>query len=101
MLSSLGSGAFVMSKNVLIPLQLLYRFVDLLGYWNLSNYDPVIQLEHFEVLRSLELKLRKIALRDDYSQIIRAKTELERDDARIAYLQNRVWLRYDERNNPL
>ena len=101
MLSSLGSGVFVMSKNVLIPLQLLHRIVDLLGYGDLSNYDPVIQLEHFDILRFLDLKIRRLGLRDDYAKIIRAKNTDDRDEARIIYLQNKAWLRHDERVDPL
>ena len=87
-----------MSKNVMIPIPLFHRIIDLLGYWNLSNYDPVIQLEHFEVLRSLELKMRRLDLRDDYSRIICAKNESGRDEARIAYLQNRALLHHDEKH---
>jgi len=82
----------------MIPHSLFLRIIDLLGYWDISNYDPVIKLEHFDVLRSLELKLRRLGLRDDYSKIIRAKNDSDRDDARIVYLQNRAWLRDDEKH---
>jgi hypothetical protein len=76
------------------------RIVDLLGYWDVSNYDPLIQLEHFDILRYLDLKKRRLDLRDDYSKIIRAGNNPDRDEARIAYLQNRAWLRDDERREP-
>jgi len=82
----------------MIPLALLDRIVELLGYWDVSNYDPVIQLEHFDVLRALDLKKRRLALRDDYAKIVHAKNTDDRDDARIAYLQNRVCLQRDERD---
>jgi len=101
MLSSLGSGVFVMGKNVLIPLALLNRIVELLGYWDVSNYDPAIQLEHFDILKSLDCKKRRLGLRDDYSKIIHAKNEDDRDDARLTYIQNRAWLRHDERIDSL
>lgn len=90
-----------MSKNVMIPLELLNRIAELLGYWDVSNYDPVIQLEHFDVLRSLDLKKRRLDLRDDYRNIICANNLFDRDEARITYLQHKAWLRDDERRNPL
>jgi hypothetical protein len=86
-----------MPKNVMIPLPLLRRVIGLLECWDVSNYDPVVQLEHYDVLRSLMLKRRRLDLRDDYARIIRSKNESDRDDARIAYIQNRNWLRDDER----
>jgi hypothetical protein len=85
----------------MIPLTYLYRIVELLGYWDVSNYDPVIQLEHFELLRFLSLKLRRLDLREDYLKIIRANNADDKDNARITYLQNRAWLRHDERDNSL
>jgi len=85
-----------MSKNVLIPLTLVYRIVELLGYWDLSNYDPVIQLEHFDILRFLNLKIRKLDLRNDYAKIIHAKNTDDRDYARLSYLQNRACVQRDE-----
>ena len=88
-----------MSKNVMIPTGLFERIVDLLGYWDVSNYDPVVQIEHFDVLRCLDLKKRRLALRDDYAKIIRADNKDDRDDARIAFLRNRASLRYDERGS--
>ena len=89
-----------MGKNVMIPLELMDRIVELLGYWDVSNYDPVIRLEHFDVLRFLNLKKRRLDLRDDYAKIIRADNEADRDEARIAYLQHKAWLRDDERHDP-
>jgi hypothetical protein len=88
-----------MAKNVMIPLTLLYRIVELLGYWDVSNYDPVIQLEHFDIIRSLNLKLRRLDLREDYLRIIRANNKDDKDEARIEYLKNRACLRYDERED--
>ena len=94
------TGAVRMGKNVMIPLALLERIVELLGYWDVSDYDPVIQLEHLDVIKSLGYKKRRLGLREDYAKIIHAKNEDDRDDARLAYLQNRAWLRHDERVHP-
>jgi hypothetical protein len=76
----------------------MYRIIELLGYWDISNYDPVIQLEHFDILRFFDVKIRRLGLRDDYAKIIRANNSDDRDDARISYLQYRAHLQYDERN---
>ena len=90
-----------MGKNVMIPLELLSRIVDLLEHWDVSSYDPTVRLEHFDVLRNLSLKKRRLGLRDDYARIISADCDSDRDDARITYLQNRAWLRDDERDDRL
>ena len=76
-----------MSKNVLIPMALLGRIVELLEYWDVSNCDRIIQDDYCDVLRGLMLKMQKIELRDAYADIIRAKDPDARDWARIKYLQ--------------
>jgi hypothetical protein len=85
-----------MSKNVLIPLPLMHRIVQLLEYWDVSNYDAAIQLEHYDILKYLNVKKRKLDLRDDYANIIRAKNEDSRHEARVRYLQNKAFLRNDD-----
>jgi hypothetical protein len=87
-----------MGNNVLIPLALMCRIVELLEYWDASNYDVVIQHERLDVLNALHLKKRKLELREDYSKIVFAKNEDDRLNARINYLQNRSCLRNDERS---
>ena len=89
-----------MGKNVMIPLNLLFRIVELLGYWDVSKYDVTIQLEHYDVTRALNTKKRRLELRDDYAKIIRAKDEDTRDEARIWYLQQKSWLRDDDGGAP-
>ena len=78
-----------MSKNVMIPMPLLGRIVDLLGYWNVSQYDRAIQDDYCEVLRELKVKMQKIELRDAYAKIITAKDSDQRDWARFDYLRLR------------
>ena len=89
-----------MAKNVLIPLPLMDRIIELLGYWDVSKYDIVIQLEHCDITKALNMKKRRLELRDDYAKIIRAKDDDAKDDARIWYLQQKSWLRDDEGMNP-
>ena len=76
-----------MNKNILIPLPLLGRIVELLEYWDVSKYDRVIQDDYCEVLGELMVKIQKIELRDAYANIINAKNPDDRDWARIQYLQ--------------
>ena len=90
----------MVDKNVMIPLPLLSRIIDLLGYWDVSNYDIVLQLEHCDVTKALNNKKRRLELRDDYAKMFHAKDEDARDDAHIRYLQQKSWLRDDEDGAP-
>jgi hypothetical protein len=83
----------MMGKNIMIPLAIVNRLIDLLKYWDVSNYDAVIQLEHWELLKHLRYKQRKLELRDSYSKIIRADNQPDSDNARIDYLEYKSWLR--------
>ena len=89
-----------MGKNVMIPLSLMNRIIDLLGYWYVSKYDVTIQLEHYDTLRALKCKKYRLGLRDGYAKIIRAKDDDTRDEARINYLQQKCWLRDGENGVP-
>ena len=89
-----------MATNVMIPLSLMESIIDLLGYWDVSKSDAAVQIEHYEVLRFLRLKKRRLELRGDYTMMIRAKDEDGRHDARIRYLQEKSWLLEDERGCP-
>ena len=81
-----------MADKAMIPLSLLDRLIELLGYWDVSNYDCAIKSELRDVLRQLTNKRRRIDLRDDYAKIICADNEYDRDDARIKYLQAKRWV---------
>jgi hypothetical protein len=87
-----------MSKNVLIPSNLLVQIVELLGYWDISNYDRIIREDYGDVLNALNLKIKKLELRDAYSNIIRAKNEDDRHSARIEYLwqKNQISNEYEQ-----
>jgi hypothetical protein len=76
-----------MAKNVLIPLCLLEQIVELLGYWDISGYDRAIRDDYYDILRSLDVKMKKLELREAYSSIIRANNEDDRHSARIEYLR--------------
>ena len=82
-----------MAKNVLLPLDLVSRLIELLGYWDTSGYDRAIRDEYDCVLRMLNLKLQKLELRAAYSKIVTANDDNERDLARIDYLWQRNHIR--------
>ena len=75
-----------MNKNVLIPLTLLERIVELLNYWDTSNYDRAVRDDYDNVIMDINVKMQKLQLREAYSNIINANNEDARHDARIEYL---------------
>ena len=73
--------------NVLIPIPLVKQVIDLLGYWDISKYDYSIRDDYWEILKSLNIKMQKLELRDAYAKMINAENEDRRHDARIEYLR--------------
>jgi hypothetical protein len=84
-----------MSKNVLIPLSLLDKIIDLLEHWDVSKQDYFIRCDYYDVLGELVWKKQKIELRDAYVKIINADNQDSRDDARIEYLRKKRLLKDD------
>lgn len=82
----------IMEKNVLIPIPLVKQIIELLGCWDISKYDRAIRDDYDNVRKSLDIKMRKLEIRDAYSRIIAAKTEDSRNDARISYLWQKAQL---------
>ena len=83
-----------MEKSVLIPVPLVKRIIELLGYWDISKYDRAIRDDYGDIVQSLDAKMRKLELRDAYAKIISAGNEDSRNDARIEYLWQKARL-YD------
>jgi len=75
-------------NNVLIPLTLFRRAVDLLEYWDIPEHHPM-RYEYCVVLWELKVKIQKFELREAYSKIISAANEDARHDARIEYLRQK------------
>lgn len=86
----------MMSQNVLIPLSLLDQIIELLGYWDISEYGPPLSDDYENILWALNVKKRKLELRDAYAKIIQAKNPNIQEEARIHYLQLREILKADE-----
>jgi hypothetical protein len=74
------------TKSVLIPVPLVKNIIELLGCWDISNYDRVIRDNHSDVLHLLNIKMQKLELRCAYSKIVAADNEDRRHDARMEYL---------------
>ena len=83
-----------MGKNVLIPLSLLERIVDLLVSLDLPEYHE-FRREYGDILWALRIKKQKLELRDAYAKIIAAADKTERDEARIEYLRQKRCLHDD------
>jgi hypothetical protein len=73
-------------KNVIIPYSLLVRTIVLLEYINISMYDFVIKQDYEDILNAFNEKKRRVALRDTYYEIVFAKDEDSRHEARMRYL---------------
>jgi hypothetical protein len=81
-----------MSKNVMIPLSLMERTIELLGYLQPPAYND-LRYEHCDVLDELLIKKQKVELREAYGKIISARNEEDRHDARIEYLRQKNFLK--------
>jgi hypothetical protein len=81
-----------MAKNVLLPIPLVKQIIELLGCWDISNYDRAIRDAYCDIVQSLDVKMRKLELHDAYSKIIAAGNEVSRHDARINYLWQKALL---------
>jgi len=77
------------SENVKIPLLLLTKIIDLLDYWEIDGYDPIVQNDFDLVYRALQKKQQNLELRDAYAKIVHASNEDTRHAARIQYLQQK------------
>jgi hypothetical protein len=78
-----------MDKNVKIPQTLLSQTIDLLEYWDVSGYDPIVQCDYENVYTAFLKKRRSLELRDDYAKIVFAEDKDARLEARMRYLQNK------------
>ena len=80
-------------KNVLLPLSLVKKIIDLLCCWNTYHYDESVKQDHDEVLDALYHKLQRLEVRKAYSKIVYANSEDARFNARMEYLEQRRMLK--------
>jgi hypothetical protein len=81
-----------MSKNVMIPLSLMERTIELLGYLQPAAYND-LRYEHCDILNELLIKKQKLELREAYAKIVTADNEEVRHHARIEYLRQKRFLK--------
>lgn len=74
-----------MNKNVMIPLSLLDRIIELLNDIDLCEYHE-LRYDYCAILWALKVKKQKLELRDSYAKIISTDA---RDTTCIEYLQQR------------
>lgn len=78
-----------MNGNVKIPLALLNQIIYLLDHINIHDYSDAIQYDYDNVLFALNKKKASLVLRHAYANIINAKGDDARHDARMHYLLQR------------
>jgi len=61
-----------MGKNVMIPLPLLDRIIDMLDFLDISEYSPATRYDYCDILWALKLKKLRVELRESYAKIIKA-----------------------------
>ena len=74
---------------------LFNQIIELLGYWDVSEYDFFIRCNYHNILAELAWKQQKIKLRDAYSNIIKADHQDGRDEAFIEYLRQKRLMEED------
>jgi len=74
-----------MSKNIMLPLSLLERVIDLLECLEVSKLHE-LHYDYCDILWTLKVKMQKLELRKAYAQIIQATDEDAQNEARIKYL---------------
>ena len=77
-----------MVKNVMIPLSVLDRLIELLDDIDLPEYHE-LRYEYCDILWALKVKKQKFELRDSYVKIISTDDPYARDAAHIEYLKQR------------
>jgi hypothetical protein len=78
-----------MSKNVMIPMELLQKIIYVLEHFDMDTYDQALKIDYDSVLFALYKKNESLSLRDSYAKIIYAKDEDSRHFARMQYLQQK------------
>jgi len=74
-------------KNIQIPLTLFKEIVEFLEYMNGFNLDILFTDMRDSILSQLRAKQDSMSLREIYADIIYAKDDDKRHDARMHYLQ--------------
>jgi len=80
-----------MGKNVVIPLILLDRMIELLECWDICEYGSEIRSDYADVLWALRLKKQGIVPRPSYSSLVEdALSEQAREHVRQHFLDRHM-----------
>ena len=77
-----------MGKNVLIPLSLLDRIIEMLDFLNISEYCPATRYDYQDILWALKLKKLRVELRESYAKVIKADDSDAWEAARDKYFMH-------------
>ena len=75
-----------MEKSVLIPIPFIRQIIELLEYWDITDYDRAVRDGYWDILQGLNVKLQKLEVRGAYAKIIAARGDDEIHNARMEYL---------------
>jgi len=78
-----------MNQNVMIPVTLLDRIVDLLESFDANEHDPFILDDIGNVIWTLMIKKQRLVLRDALSNVARANDPDTKANARAFYLRQK------------
>jgi len=78
-----------MNDNVKIPLSLFKQVIYVLQNINVYCYDDIFQSEFSAVIDALNMKKDALELHEAYADIIHAKDEDTRHQARMRYLHQK------------
>ena len=77
------------SKKVQIPHELFKKTITFMRCCDISDCDPDLQILYRDVFSGLIAKQESIELREAYAKVVHAGGEAQRDQARIAYLEQK------------
>ena len=75
-----------MSKNITIPQPLFLQILNLLDNMDISDVPPYLRPDYADILCVMTKNQQSIELREAYSKIIAADSDIDRHDARMQYL---------------
>ena len=78
-----------MSKNVLLPLSLFERLVELIDDLRDSSYEYCLCTKYGDLISGVEAKMQKLELREAYALIMSARGKPARAWARAEYLRKK------------
>ena len=76
-------------KNVQIPLTLFTKIIKFMEWWDISDWEPAMQQQYREIFSALIEKRDSMDLRSAYANVVFAKDDDQRNQARTAYLEQK------------